>query len=260
MPSPPGQSVEAFRMRRPLRSGGMRAPAAAILGEGPVAAETARRLRAARPGRLVMPFDAQGPVDVLVVCDPRPAVIADAALWAARVCPFTVIVIAARGGLELCARALRASGLAPGLIMSTGAMPRALSEAATLARSLDVCVSQVCVCAIGGDSVADTRVLDRYTAVAGIPATQMTPQPASRPPAREASDADLGRSAAALAIAVLQDRRQVFCCGAWVEGAFGLPGGYVSVPVRVGARGAEEPIPLRLTLDERAVLQRSLRD
>jgi malate/lactate dehydrogenase len=44
-----------------------------------------------------------------------------------------------------------------------------------------------------------------------------------------------------------------------VQGAFGLPGGYVSAPVRVGARGAEEPLELRLSLEERAALQRCSR-
>jgi malate dehydrogenase len=70
----------------------------------------------------------------------------------------------------------------------------------------------------------------------------------------------LAAAAVVLARAVLRDRRQVLSCGTWVEGAWGIPGGFVTAPVRVGARGAEEPLPLRLTLEEQAFLQRAAAD
>src|SRR5678815_5707722 len=119
---------------------------------------------------------------------------------------------------------------------------------------------RVCVPAIGGDgeSADSALLLRRYATVAGVPARQISEKDWrlwSEEPAPRVTPSAFIASIVAMAMAVLEDRREVLSCGAWVEGAFGLPGAFVTAPVRVGASRAEEPLALKLTLEERSLLQ-----
>ncbi|MGH9868766.1 MAG: hypothetical protein ACREAA_11465 [Candidatus Polarisedimenticolia bacterium] len=253
-------------MRRALQRPS-RAPRAFVDGSQSLAAAIRRRLEMS--GRCELRDRIDGPLDVMVICDdgePADALAARVravALSAARACPTTAFVLAADHGLSLCLEAARASGVPPWLVLATGAMPRAAAEAARLAARLGVAPGQVSIPVIGGDSSgphAGQVPLTRYANAAGIPARALQ---AGREEELKATGRSGGSSAAALAaagaslaLAVLGDSRRVACCGGWTEGFFGLPGGFVSLPFPVGARGVEDPLPLRLTLDERALLQR----
>ena len=252
-----GASREGWRIRhrapRPER-----ALRAVVLGQAAQTGEIVARLSDNRVAEIT---STRATADVIILWDPDPPAVREIALWAMRSCPCTALILAARDGLALCRDAARASGLPPWLILSTGGLPHSAMEARQLAGRLDVSVTQVCVPVIGGDAPAGTAAVRRYATVAGITADAMgDPGPSDWPlqtPARPFSDASLIGAAVTLARAVLEDRRQVLCCGAWVEGAWGVPGGFVIAPVPVGARGAEEPLPMSLTVAERALLQRA---
>ena len=243
------------------------AAALAALGgaEVVVAVETPLEQRAASSmlggaARVCLLMKDAAPCDALIVLWEEPSRVRDVALWAARTCPLTVLILTRGDTLELSRQAARASGLSPWLILSPGGMPRARAEVRRLAERLGASGSQVCVPVIGGGLEEQRRLLHRYATVAGIPAREISEKDWRRwiedpPPAIAAGAATT--CALALARAVLEDRLEVFSCGAWVGGDAGLPGGFVTMPVRVGARGAEEPLPLKLTLDERALLQRT---
>ncbi len=211
----------------------------------------------------VVRFDGASPADVILFCDDHPRDrrdrIREVARWAGRACPEAVLVLAVREGLAMCREAARQSGLRPCLILTPGGMPHAAAEAARLAGSLGVSATQVSVPVIGGDETGETRVLSRYTAVAGVPAGELgggwREIPFTGP-----SRLSLIAAGVALAGAVIEDRREIFSCGGWVEGMFGIQGAFVSAPVPVGMRGAEEPLPLRLTQEERSCLLRAVRD
>jgi len=205
-------------------------------------------------------LDGAAPTDALILLEPGPALTRDVALWAARTCPYTTLILAAREGLALCHEAARASGLPPWLILCTGGIPRAFAESAELARLAGASVTQVCVPVIGGDPPSGLAVLTRYATVAGIPARDLglplePPWPAK--PAERVPDGALVVAAVQLTRAVILDRRQVLCCGGWVQDSLGISGGFVIAPLRVGVRGAEEPLHLKLTLEERSLLQRA---
>jgi malate dehydrogenase len=57
--------------------------------------------------------------------------------------------------------------------------------------------------------------------------------------------------------AILLDRKQILPCAVRLEGEYGIKGLFVGVPVKLGAKGAEQVIELELTDDERTALQRS---
>jgi len=65
-------------------------------------------------------------------------------------------------------------------------------------------------------------------------------------------------SAIAMAESYLGDQKRVLPCAAFVDGAYGLDGLYVGVPVVIGAGGAEEVIEISLSDEEKANLQVSV--
>ena len=66
-------------------------------------------------------------------------------------------------------------------------------------------------------------------------------------------------SAAAVEMAesILKDKKKVLPCAAYLEGEYGIKGLYVGVPVKLGARGVEQIIQIKLTPEEKAALDKS---
>lgn len=280
-------TTEGWRIRRRRSDRRLRPRRALIVGTGPAALQAARELAGAgcaevvlsvptRGGalsaagtlggvaRVLVGLDEAAPADVLIVCDEGHGTFApgggagSAALWAARHAPDAVLILLAVDGPAACGEALRRSGLPPWSILAPGGMPLAATVRARLARRLGVDACQIAAPVIGGGK-AGMRPLPRYTTIAGIPLHEpclgaggsgAEAAPATEPAALVSAGVELAR-------AVLQDRREVHSCCAWVEGRFGIAGAFVTLPVPVGARGAEDPLPLRLSLEERALLQRA---
>jgi malate dehydrogenase len=57
--------------------------------------------------------------------------------------------------------------------------------------------------------------------------------------------------------AILKDKKKILPCAAYLEGEYGVKGLYVGVPVKLGARGVEQIIEIKLTPEENAALQKS---
>jgi malate dehydrogenase len=115
----------------------------------------------------------------------------------------------------------------------------------------------------------DMVPLPRYSTVAGIPLTDLLP--------KERIDAIVERtrkggaeivnllktgsayyapSAAVVEMvqAILKDKKKILPCAAYLEGEYGISGLFVGVPVKLGARGIEQIIEIKLTADEKASL------
>jgi malate dehydrogenase len=56
---------------------------------------------------------------------------------------------------------------------------------------------------------------------------------------------------------VLLDRKRVLPCSVYLEGEFGVSGVFMGVPVKLGARGVERIIEIKLTDEEREMFERS---
>jgi malate dehydrogenase len=65
-------------------------------------------------------------------------------------------------------------------------------------------------------------------------------------------------SAIEMAEAYLKDQKRLLPCAAYVDGAFGLTGMYVGVPVILGAGGVERLVEIQMTEDENAMFQKSV--
>ncbi|HYX67943.1 MAG TPA: malate dehydrogenase, partial [Terriglobales bacterium] len=57
--------------------------------------------------------------------------------------------------------------------------------------------------------------------------------------------------------AVLKDKKKILPCAAYLEGEYGIKGLFVGVPVKLGERGIEEVIQIKLTPEEQKALQKS---
>ncbi len=61
-----------------------------------------------------------------------------------------------------------------------------------------------------------------------------------------------------MAEAYLLDQRRVLPCAAWVDGAYGLKGIYVGVPVVLGGNGVEKVIEVEFSAAEKAEFEKSV--
>ena len=66
-----------------------------------------------------------------------------------------------------------------------------------------------------------------------------------------------GAAAAQMVDAICLDEKRVLPCTAFLEGEYGVNGLYMGVPVKLGARGVEEIVKLKLSVDEKRMLRAS---
>jgi malate dehydrogenase len=57
--------------------------------------------------------------------------------------------------------------------------------------------------------------------------------------------------------AILQDKKKILPCAVYLEGEYGYDGLFIGVPCQLGIGGMEKVIQLRLTTEEKAMLDRS---
>jgi len=140
-----------------------------------------------------------------------------------------------------------------------------------IADELNVSVENVTAFVLGGHG--DTMVpLPRYSTVAGIPITELiTPERLAALVQRtrdggaeivkylKTGSAYYAPSAAATEMveAILKDKKKILPCAAYLDGEYGIKGLYVGVPVKLGAKGIEQIVEIKLTADEQAALNKS---
>jgi malate dehydrogenase len=139
-----------------------------------------------------------------------------------------------------------------------------------IAMELAVSVENVHSFVLGGHG--DTMVpLPRYSTVAGIPLTELLPKDRIDAIAKRTADGGAeitklvgtsawyapGQAAAEMCEAILKDKKKILPCSVFLQGEYGIRDLFVGVPVKLGARGIEEIIQVKLTADEDAALKKS---
>ena len=66
-----------------------------------------------------------------------------------------------------------------------------------------------------------------------------------------------GSAAAEMVEAILKDKKKILPCSVFLQGEYGIQDLFVGVPVKLGARGVEQIIQIKLTPDEDAALKKS---
>ena len=139
-----------------------------------------------------------------------------------------------------------------------------------IALELNVSVESVHAFVLGGHG--DTMVpLPRYSTVAGIPITALLPKDRIDAICKRTAEGGaeitkmVGTSAwyaPAAAVtqmveAILKDKKQILPCSVYLKGEYGVHDQFLGVPVKLGAKGAEQVIEITLTPEEDAALKKS---
>src|SRR5438309_1043348 len=140
-----------------------------------------------------------------------------------------------------------------------------------IAQELNVSVENVTAFVLGGHG--DTMVpLARYSTVAGIPITELLDATTVEKLIQRTRDggaeivkylktgsAYYAPSAAVTEMveAILKDKKKILPCAAYLEGEYGMRGLFVGVPVKLGAKGIEQIVEIKLTPQEKSELDRS---
>src|SRR5690349_10567457 len=133
-----------------------------------------------------------------------------------------------------------------------------------IAQELNVSVENVTAFVLGGHG--DTMVpLPRYSSVAGIPITELISKERIEAIVQRTRDggaeivkylktgsAYYAPSAAAVEMveAILKDKKKILPCAAYLDGEYGISGYYIGVPCKLGARGIEQIVQIKLTTEE----------
>src|ERR1051326_4464246 len=149
--------------------------------------------------------------------------------------------------------------------------PSGWMRRAVLAMECKVSVENVHSFVLGGHG-DDMVPLPRYSNVAGIPLPDLLPKDRidaiverTRKGGAEivnllkTGSAYYAPSAAAVEMveAILKDKKKILPCAVYLEGEYGIKGLFVGVPVKLGAKGVEQIVEIKLTSDEKAALQKS---
>lgn len=143
-----------------------------------------------------------------------------------------------------------------------------------IAMELNVSVEDVNAFVLGGHG--DSMVpLPRYSTVAGIPITELLSQATIERLVKRARDGGIeivnylktgsayyapSASAVLMAEAIVKDKKRILPCAVYLQGEYGISDNFVGVPVKLGKRGVEEIIQIKLNPDEQAALNKSAAD
>ncbi len=142
---------------------------------------------------------------------------------------------------------------------------------AFIAAELKVSVENITAFVLGGHG--DTMVpLPRYSTVAGIPITELMDKATVDRLVQRTRDGGAeivkylktgsayyapSAAVAEMVEAILKDKKKILPCAAYLQGEYGINGLYVGVPVKLGAKGIEQIIEIKLTAEEKAGLEKS---
>lgn len=185
--------------------------------------------------------------------------------------PNTIVVVVSNPLDAMTQLALRRSGLPRERVIGQAGVLDSARFRTFIAQELDVSVENVTAFVLGGHG--DTMVpLPRYSTVAGIPITELIS------PERIASlckrTADGGAEIVALlktgsafyapsastvemVDAILLDKKKILPTCVLLNGEYGINDLCVGVPVKLGAKGVEQIIEIKLTAEEDAALKKS---
>jgi len=185
--------------------------------------------------------------------------------------PNCILIVVTNPLDAMCHVAYEASGFSKNRVIGMAGVLDSARFRTFIAHELGVSVENTHASVLGGHG--DTMVpLPRYSTVAGIPITELMDQATidrlvkrTRDGGAEivnllkAGSAFYAPSAAVVEMvdAILNDRKKILPCAAYLEGEYGIRGLYVGVPCKLGARGIEQIVQIRLMPEEEAALKKS---
>lgn len=143
-----------------------------------------------------------------------------------------------------------------------------------IAMELNVSVEDVTAFVLGGHG--DSMVpLPRFSTVAGIPITELLPQATIDRLVKRTRDGGIeivnflktgsayyapSSAAVQMVDAIARDKKRILPCAAYLQGEYGITNTFAGVPVKLGRKGIEEIVQIKLNPDEQAALTKSASD
>ncbi len=189
----------------------------------------------------------------------------------AKYSPNSILIVVTNPLDAMAQTAFKVSGFSKNRVIGMAGILDTSRYRTFIADALNVSVQNVQGFVLGGHG--DTMVpVPRYTTVAGIPVTELMPKEqldaiikrtanggAEIVNLLKAGSAYYAPSAAVVEMidAIFNDRKKILPCAAYLEGEYGINGLFVGVPVKLGARGIEQIIEIKLTPEEKTALEKS---
>src|ERR1700683_5095420 len=167
--------------------------------------------------------------------------------------------------------AYKISGFSKNRVIGMAGVLELARVGTVVAAELGVSVENVHSFVLGGHG-DDMVPLARYSTVAGIPLPELLPKEnieaiVTRTRKGGAKIINLLKTGSAyyapsaavveMVKAILHDKKKILPCAAYLEGEYGVRGLFVGVPVKLGARGIEQIIEIKLTAEEQTALDKS---
>jgi malate dehydrogenase len=185
--------------------------------------------------------------------------------------PNCILIVVTNPLDAMCEVARRVSGFARERVLGMAGVLDSARFASFIAMELGVSVENVQTFVLGGHG--DQMVpLPRYSTVAGVPITELFDEATiARLVDRTAKGGGEivnllkagsayyapGRSITEMVDAILKDKHKILPCAAYLQGEYGIRDLFVGVPCRLGSRGLEQIVEIKLTPQERGALQAS---
>jgi malate dehydrogenase len=184
--------------------------------------------------------------------------------------PDCIIVPVANPLDAMCQAVYRLSGFPRERVIGMAGVLDSARMRTFIALELNVSVENVHAFVLGGHG--DTMVpLPRYSTVAGVPITELMSKERVDAICKRTADGGAeitklvgtsawyapGAAAAEMVESILKDKKKILPCSVFLQGEYGIRDLFVGVPVKLGARGLEEIIQIKLTPEEDAALKKS---
>src|SRR5438105_309574 len=141
---------------------------------------------------------------------------------------------------------------------------------AFIGMELNVSVENIHAFVLGGHGDSMVPLL-RYSTVAGIPITELMSKERIDAISKRTAEGGAeitklvgtsawyapGSAAAEMVEIILKDKKKIVPCSVYLKGEYGISDLFVGVPVKLGARGVEDIIQIKLTPEEDAALKKS---
>jgi malate dehydrogenase len=185
--------------------------------------------------------------------------------------PQAVLIIVSNPLDAMCHVAFDTSGFPKERVVGMAGVLDSARFRAFIAMELNVSVENTHAFVLGGHG--DTMVpLPRYSTVAGVPITElMAPDRIEALVERtrnggaeivgllKTGSAFYAPASAAVEMAesILKDKKKILPCAAYLQGEYGIQDLFIGVPVKLGAKGIEDIVEIKLTNEEQQALQKS---
>jgi malate dehydrogenase len=184
--------------------------------------------------------------------------------------PDCIIVPVANPLDAMCQAVYRLSGFPRERVIGMAGILDSARMRTFIAMELSVSVESVHAFVLGGHG--DTMVpLPRYSTVAGVPITELIAKDRIEAICKRTADGGAeitklvgtsawyapGAAAAEMVECILKDKKKILPCSVYLQGEYGIRDLFVGVPVKLGRRGVEQIVQVKLTPEEDAALRRS---